>query len=456
MIPDYLVFAGTEIVNTARLRTYIHNGVAPHGWEFEDCFCDSIGFLLGESYIRPNTGDVAPWVNTAHPESYGFAGVLPLGVEGVQDGVITRTVTNTITRGAIIGPERIGPREMRFTALLVGETCCSVSYGLKWLREALRGKDPIDCETPCGGSTVEMLTCCPDCLPEDDLQVMTPTETTNDPCWDKYARCLHNTALVDGPRIIERMGGSCGNCSDGCSIMKVEWTMVAADPFMYGERTIFITEEDFDLTAGACATWTLQEGDTENVGCMSPGGICDSHPNGCPVVVPGMSPPPPPEADDPFLDYACGMPLDASVGAMRTITRSDHYGSSVPLINIYAGAEDLRNFSIYFFENRLEWDCSRFLDDAGRPEECLACNVISVSYLPAYSVLEINGELGTAIIRTQGNLVSYAAPVLYGKDGSLFTIPSLACKTYCVVAVADKQNTAVDAYWNMTLVNREI
>ena len=92
MTTDFLRFGGAEVVNHERLAAYIANGIRPDdGTRFDVDYCEGLSSVLYPSgaFTTP-LGDEAPWYDVDDPDTWDFAGVLALGVTGLDQ--TTRTV----------------------------------------------------------------------------------------------------------------------------------------------------------------------------------------------------------------------------------------------------------------------------------------------------------------------------------------------------------------------------
>jgi len=192
MFEGYLSFAGDEVINVARTKAYVAAGYAPSGAQIEVCEdCDLLPEMLGDDapYASPMLDD-APWVETGNPDSWDFAGIIPLEITGASGSTRTVATTELSTDGGVASRVRYAGRTIAVTALLVGKTGCSVESGLSWLSTVLGG---TSCSGPrlqgaagaCSGDEACMFICCPGSLDETPVEgeyVVEDVETT-DPGW---------------------------------------------------------------------------------------------------------------------------------------------------------------------------------------------------------------------------------------------------------------------------------
>jgi hypothetical protein len=162
----WLSYAGNELLNAERTRAYVKNALPTLRMPTR-CIdeVDLAGILDDPAYRSPMIDD-APWVDHDDPDTYGFLGALPLSVSGLTDSTRTATVVqNTGDGGATTGKRR-GTKEVRVTALLIGESPASIEAGKRWLTAALDGG-------------------CDPCAP-NDLCFLVGTNTTGGPSMGDY------------------------------------------------------------------------------------------------------------------------------------------------------------------------------------------------------------------------------------------------------------------------------
>lgn len=159
---------GIEIVNDSRTQAYLKNGLGPSGLSvFCGTACPNMAQLIGcdsvSGYVSP-TVDGAPWLSSSFPESSDFLGVLVSEFNGLGS-TLTRTVTPILNEGAVLGRLRPKERTLNWKVYLIGKSCCSVAYGLRWLTRQLSG--PNSCSGTCTSQTLDLITCCPEVLDSD-------------------------------------------------------------------------------------------------------------------------------------------------------------------------------------------------------------------------------------------------------------------------------------------------
>ncbi|MGW2102794.1 hypothetical protein ACWCPX_34925 [Streptomyces olivaceoviridis] len=249
MLVDYVTVGGVEVVNHARLRQYLRTVGSPLTSGADICGCETLTSEVldpdGLPYTTPDDPlTPAEWYDPDAPESVEFAGVLLLSIDGIDDYPVERSVSTAVTGGGSIGPARVQPRQMTFTAILLGSTCCGVEYGLQFLKAALQGCTG----SQCGGDCVGMYACCPG------------EEMTREEFNAAHRRTFRRVALTSGPKVTGRNGdGSCagGTCSMGADIIQVEWTMTAASPFAYTDPVELLDVGLPTDTDGECIQWCV-------------------------------------------------------------------------------------------------------------------------------------------------------------------------------------------------------
>jgi hypothetical protein len=161
---NLMIWSGTEVFNTERLAKYLSNGIVPEGAAFDVDTCEGLAeALYGNTYSPYTTPlqDEPPWFDAANPDTWEFAGLLPLEVTGLDDSTRTVEVIPTLSGDGLPGRVNRTPRTVGVTALLVGKTTEAVYAGLAWLERVLHGECDSD-EQPCGPSgTLEFFTTCP-------------------------------------------------------------------------------------------------------------------------------------------------------------------------------------------------------------------------------------------------------------------------------------------------------
>ncbi|WP_437020679.1 hypothetical protein [Streptomyces sp. enrichment culture] len=411
----------SEVINHARLRAYLDTVGSPLTSGSEICSCETLTAAVldddGQPYTTPDDPlTPAPWYDPDVPESLEFAGILLLSIDGVDDFPVSRSVSTAVTGGGSLGPARVQPREMTFTAILLGATCCGVEYGLQFLKAALQGCTG----SQCGGDCVEMYACCPG---ED----MTRQEFNT-----AHRRTFRRVALTDGPKVTGRHGdGSCsgGTCAMGADIIQVEWTMTAASPFAYTDAVDLIDVAlPTDMT-GDCIEWCIHDPRLPDwvpqcKDCLLK--PCADSQDEC--ADPGCMSAPPPVPSAPVTCFCDALAVNE---ATYPIDLSDRNGwtDDVPIISLYAGSSDLRRLTITLYQ-RTGTDGAKTCAQIAQDKRCEPYAQWTVSYLPAGAELVLDGQTGRAVVFCGGSCAS--ASTVFGRDGAPPSWPVLDCAQYCL------------------------
>jgi len=163
----WLTVGGEEIFNIARTQAYIDAGLLPPGLNVQACdSCDNLLDIVneGKPYISPLV-DNAPWLDSSQPETYDFAGLIPLEITGLDGSTRTATLTERAGDGGVTSRVRYGGRTVAVTALLVGKNDGAISAGMRWLSTVLGGSACRPGQLspgPCAGDEMCVFAYCPD------------------------------------------------------------------------------------------------------------------------------------------------------------------------------------------------------------------------------------------------------------------------------------------------------
>lgn len=452
---SFMQLCGNEIVNAARLKEYVDNGVRPYGFDIDPKGCSGLDAIIPCIDSEPPLGgyqlpelDPAPWYDAAAPESANFAGLLVTSV--TISAPYARTTTENIGHGQTLGRLKLQGRTLVVQGWLIGKTCCATQYGLRWLTSAL-GDGP--CVTSsCNGCSLEFLDCCPaigteegDCLTTDAGIFVRPDADTEYQRAEDFFRRMNGVGTIDGPNVLSCKGSNCG-C--GCSaLMEVEFTLASSSPYFNSFGTSILSDQ---LAALPCEdedcdiTWIKVEEGEE----------CPAVDPECPVEVDCLEDPLCPL---PALPPALTIPTNPCACTSLTTTRiavptsaGKEWGSSTLNIDVYSGATQLRNLAIRLWENPLGYDC-----DHEDFTDCSACSTLLISYIPPESHFILSGETRTVTIECNGNTRN-AAPNVTNAEGRPFDWPDLTCFSACIAVDFDCGATATDATITITRVDRDL
>lgn len=216
----YATLAGIEFVNNVRTIDYLKNGLGPGSLNvFGDCSCSNIIQLLDcptvTGYVSP-ASDNAPWYTPDVPESAGFLGFYVDTFTGMES-TFERSVVETVNHGGVFNRSRLKTKDLVWRGFLFGDSCCSVQYGLSWLKQTL-SRFGANCRD-CFGDDLELLICCP-----------SPTDTSSP------FRLLKGVGLTEGPLIKSERKTCTSNCEGSCGgscIIEIEFTLTATQPYFY-------------------------------------------------------------------------------------------------------------------------------------------------------------------------------------------------------------------------------
>lgn len=356
---SFAMLAGTEIVNDQRTTNYLQNGLRPSSLQVKgNCGCENIRELVGCDplpYTTPAT-DNAPWYSADIPESARFAGFLMTEFEGMGS-TFTRSTAETIHDGAVFGRGHLGGRSLTWTGLLLGQDCCAVAYGLRWLTKTLAQSSAC---RDCSGDDLELLVCCPVSGSEPGVEAF---------------RKLKNVAAISGPTILDEHVTGCGSCGASC-VMEIEFTLMAAQPFFYSEPVPVYN----CIVLGPNGVEPVTDSTTE-----------------CPVTNCGdfitdiLCPPPvlPPTAT---YSNPCFTDNSPYLATYLTFPRSlwDFLEEVVPVISITTGGGPVTDIQIGFYSSASGDPCGDLLLN---PPLCdVICDEVRILGLPANSTFYIDGR----------------------------------------------------------------
>lgn len=416
MYNGYLSLGGTEIANSTRLKAYVTNN-APH-ITYKNCEeCDGLLTALGDTAYTTPSADEAPWYDPIFPVTNEFYGVSILAVEGIEDSTGSVPVTEAITDGGSIGQMRLATRAIRVKVLMVARNEYAMSYGMTWLRNALR---PPPCTDhgggSCGGAQLCYYAACPD---EID--------------YEHYERTLHEVATLEGPSIIsEYKFGPANDCTG--VVREVDFTFIAGRPSPYGHiRNVLDHIHLSDMTT---ALWY-------DPTCADPDVVLVD-----PDCVIMESPPRPPIIPTDCITYGrqwqrywTAVPA-AEVAAWTT---------TVPQVVITTGITELRQLRVRVYPNPFGRDP---LDGTTLYRTNLAQNPRAYNDMLGWSALAATGTPNQALVprpysqgptpleKTQWGTVEAQATANTANLGAGFGNPSVASPPYKMAVTAGTSYTA--------------
>jgi hypothetical protein len=225
----YFVFGGQEIVNHARLIglsktlgiSAVYLRAATVDWIGPTLFPG--GFGLGGFGLGPggfggydiedqhSNITLTPWYDPAYPASMEFAGIMALAAQGIDDSSRESVTQEYVNDGGNTGKSRNATQTIVWRAAVVASTERGAEFGKRWLDRMLTGSRA---KGSCFGA---------------DLEYYRFGEV------DAPRVHRRNVATTRGVSVVRKRQTSCH------SIWLVTFTMVAADPFEYGEEIPCVT-----------------------------------------------------------------------------------------------------------------------------------------------------------------------------------------------------------------------
>lgn len=248
---------GQEMSNTSRLVAHLTPTVPTIDGDTAsvmDCACairvpyddswtglqDAIG---DDPYIMTN----APWYDAARPESAEFAGIWMLDAQGFDSVPYNRDVGDAICAGGVPGRARATARTLNFSALVVACTNAGARYGINWLNCVLSQANAN------GGVDLA-------------YYAAHPEDSAVDP--DSLRRALYGVVLTTSAATTENLGRDGGKPHRQASIYRVEWEMVATNPYAYGSSEV--VPVNWDTTANESIEWAHAPDCEDTASCGLP------------------------------------------------------------------------------------------------------------------------------------------------------------------------------------------
>lgn len=488
----YFQYAGNEIINVARTEAY----AAGLPW-FKPLYKnDALPAILGDGHYTSPLVDDAPWADPDVPESYGFYGLYPLNVTGIEDSSRASTVTESIRDGGYAGRLRLATKSVVFSGVLIGEDDAACAYGMRWLKQALTS-GPCDNDGDCtgvdlcyldsepavnsDGATFHIETGDPIALGDIDagaynssipdeydggdasddgetpltidaggpstndggqtrVLVATPVSPTD--CFDPLLRTLRKALVNNGPSITSK-----NTTSDGGAAWTVSFTTVVGEPWEYGVEVAVI--EGF-LDPAVSVPWVggvVPDGGYLDLdGAMFDDTLCATpvwdplQDPDCPAII---APPLPPS-----VPLGCYNPPTRWRRRQITIPSSfiPLWGEVVPKFAVHARDDDVRNLRLRFYADvQGDGDVS---DD-----QCAYCGDIVVSYIPQGSTLFFDASEREVYAVDASQRRRRADTVVFSTDGTPFDWPVLTCGFGYVVTL-DLPKTQAAPVFDLSLFNR--
>lgn len=429
MYPGYVNLGCSEVVNNERAAAYA--AAAGYGGDPGgpctasatlpiDCDrCEDLPFALGhDPYTTPQNDD-APWWDPARPVSGDFLGMMGGIITGLSMSTATRTPVAYVGDGSSIGPLRRAHREVQFTVTAIARGECALSYGMEWLARSLSG-DP--CAGSCIGQELIMYACCPSEIPNEDF--------------DAEIRRMYDVGLLEGPSVTERTYYDNGDIVWAT----VTFTLVIGNPWIYGDP--LDTGDEWVSLADGVPVRT--DPDQVFQRCLPPAECAAD-----PLCPPPILPPQVPVPVSPCYPRGVGEFL---VSRIRVAAEEyPLWAELVPVVEVNAGAGELRRILVRFWSNPTNGDCAEELDP------CDSCGDINITYVPVGGRLSVDGRTARSVIECEDRFlnISRSVPNLFGPEGGLFSYPYFPCAGgMCVEVWVSTESVAADAQARVILVPR--
>lgn len=253
----WFLLNGQEVANSSRLIAHMQPTAPSEDGEVDaimQCACDvripyddswtGLQAAIGDDpYIMAN----APWYDAAKPESAEFAGVWVMDVNGFDSVPIQREVSDAICAGGVASRARDAARTISFSALVVACTNAGVRYGINWLSCVLRQANAR------GGVDLEFYKA----HPEDTAASAA-----------SLRRAMYGMVLTTSPAVVDFAGKGGSARHRQASIYRVEWEMVATNPYIYGLSTVVPVV--WDTTVNENITWAHAPDCDDTSSCALP------------------------------------------------------------------------------------------------------------------------------------------------------------------------------------------
>lgn len=142
----FLSLGGVELINATRTEEYIEHELPTFPMRTR-VGTDALRLALGdEPYENPAVDD-APWVDHSDPATYGFYGLIPLAIEGLDSSTRGAALVEGILDGGTVGHVRRSMKPVRVSAVLVARDQAGLEAGQTWLDAAL---NPSSCDNHSG------------------------------------------------------------------------------------------------------------------------------------------------------------------------------------------------------------------------------------------------------------------------------------------------------------------
>lgn len=382
----YAQIGDVELFNTARFKAYVEsmtNGITVK------CDAPDLNVALEHDPYTNPVDDAAPWYKAGRPASGRFLGIMAIKIEGLGDSTRTLSVTQLMGDGAVQSLPRDASGEMRVVVTMAALDKEAMHEGFTWFKEALAGEDCDEVTLGCVGHTLRLFTAPPSTLTE----------------FVSFGRSFYNVELMEGPKVVEELP------SKAAVMQKVEFLFSVGKPWPF---TDLVEVATLDMDTATNHTDAAGENCSES-SIAYDNFITD------PFFTEVAQPPRPPQILPPNI-------LDISSWRRKTVqlplSMSDRAGRVVPVVKIFAGPAAAQFVRVRFYR-----------DEVVGATGCDYDGEFLVSYIPATSVMQLDGIRREISVTLPDTRVVPAGHLLYGTDGRPFQWPELACHHTYTVAV---------------------
>lgn len=320
----------------------------------------------------------APWYDPMYPASEEFAGVVPLGISGLDDSSFESTPVEYLTAGGHNGKGRHATRPLVWNVAIVAKTERGAEFGYRWLSRSLSGPRRFT----------------PSLHTADTYSGATLYYMRNKVAGDFTLLHVNNVRLTRGVSLTRKRIDDCS------SIWTATFTLTAADPYEYET----LPEQLSGLGSSA-----------PSGGLVEASGSVDLVETGCPrwdyspVYDPAypalVEPPKAPNLTPAGWDIETGMSFKRYWARLKALGQEDRlYVPRFIVSSVYA-ARRIR--------------LSIWLDDTAVSTQCDPLWTAIIGYVPPNKNLHIDGERKAAYIwNTNDTNVRRADTLVFGPDAT--------------------------------------
>ncbi len=408
MEPCWVCYDGIDVVNSGRARAYWSamggNACGPgcgSRWSSGLCGPD------GETYTDPFTDDLTGNVWWLDPSQPGYDDII--GITGTELSVShgVRTGVGVTSWGGHAGPTRYGPMEIQLSGVVHTRSKAGTAAARAMLLPALLGGA---CRTGCVPPDLKFFEAC-DCDGTGGLlRVVRGAQLmAQDFEWDS-----------EYPR-------DCG--------AKFTATFKSTSPFLWWPDINWVIQNQL-VSEGQCLAVCDVCPETST-------GTCDCGCLSSLVLPPRIT-----------TKIGCACPPLAAKRVCVTVDPPSLWNTAAIVLDVYAGAKELRNLRIRGWANPLGYPPPT---PANNPFRCdTPCFDVEIGCVPAFGTVRVDGGLRDATIRCVDGTRRPALSTLSSGGRGLKWPEITGCQPMIVCVDADGLNTAADATVSLGLQRAEL